>query len=137
MKIGYSSMNTHTQIQPAELAVAVEERGFESLWYGEHSQIPIQRDSPHPRDAELLLPRRSVPPRRRRRAGVHHPSRGAHDGRARPHELLPRGHRRDARQAGGRLRGAFRGGGAFIRERASVRVDVAAKERREGIKVSR
>ena len=70
-------------------------------------------------------------------AGVHHPSRGTHDGRARPHELLPRGHRRDARQAGGRLRGAFRGGGAFFRERASVRVDVAAKERREGIKVSR
>jgi probable F420-dependent oxidoreductase len=54
MHIGYSSMNTHTQIQPAELAVAVEERGFESLWYGEHSQIPISRESPHPRDAELL-----------------------------------------------------------------------------------
>jgi len=54
MHTGYSSMNTHTQIQPAELAVAVEERGFESLWYGEHSQIPISRESPHSRDAELL-----------------------------------------------------------------------------------
>ena len=56
MKIGFSSMNTHRQIQPAELAVAVEERGFESLWYGEHSQIPASRESDHPRDAELLDP---------------------------------------------------------------------------------
>ena len=49
-------MNTHLQVLPAELAVAVEERGFESLWYGEHSQIPVDRKSPHPRDRELLDP---------------------------------------------------------------------------------
>lgn len=56
MKVGFSSMNTHLQVPPAELARAVEERGFDSLWYGEHSQIPISRESPHPRDAELLDP---------------------------------------------------------------------------------
>jgi probable F420-dependent oxidoreductase len=56
MRYGFSSMNTHLQVQPAELAVAVEERGFESLWYGEHSQIPVDRKSPHPRDRELLDP---------------------------------------------------------------------------------
>lgn len=58
MQYGFSSMNTHLQVQPAELALAVEERGFESLWYGEHSQIPIDRKSPHPRDRELLDPYR-------------------------------------------------------------------------------
>ncbi|MAG33899.1 MAG: LLM class F420-dependent oxidoreductase [Deltaproteobacteria bacterium] len=56
MQYGFSSMNTHLQVQPAELAPAVEERGFESIWYGEHSQIPIDRKSPHPRDRELLDP---------------------------------------------------------------------------------
>ena len=78
-------------------------------------------------------PAPTTPPPRR----AHHPSRGAHDGRARPHELLSHGDIDAMPDRRGRLRGAFRGGGAFIRERASVRVDVAAKERREGIKVSR
>ncbi len=49
-------MNTHRQVPPAELAVAAEERGFESIWYGEHSQIPTDRRSPHPRDDELRDP---------------------------------------------------------------------------------
>ena len=56
MHVGFSSMNTHRQVPPAELAVLVEERGFDSLWYGEHSQIPVDRRSPHPRDAELADP---------------------------------------------------------------------------------
>jgi len=30
MLFGFSSMNTHRQLQPAALAVAREERGFES-----------------------------------------------------------------------------------------------------------
>jgi len=49
-------MNTHLQVPPAELAVALEERGFESIWYGEHRQIPMDRRSPHPRDHELRDP---------------------------------------------------------------------------------
>jgi len=32
----------------AELAVALEERGFESLWLPEHSHIPVSRESPWP-----------------------------------------------------------------------------------------
>ena len=59
--------------------------------------------------------------------------RASHDARARPHQLLPRRHRRDAGQARWRLRRALRYSGAFVRERALVRVDVAAVERREGI----
>jgi probable F420-dependent oxidoreductase len=60
MLCGFSSMNTHRQVQPADLAVALEERGFESIWYGEHSQIPVSRKSPHPRDRELLEPYKNM-----------------------------------------------------------------------------
>lgn len=56
MQIGFSSMNTHKQVQSTELALLLEERGFESLWYSEHSQIPVSRESPHPRDRELPAP---------------------------------------------------------------------------------
>ena len=34
---------THDTIQPAELAILVEERGFESLFFPEHTHIPIAR----------------------------------------------------------------------------------------------
>ncbi len=37
---------TDTAIAPAELARAVEERGFESLWFPEHSHIPASRRTP-------------------------------------------------------------------------------------------
>lgn len=60
MRIGFSSMNTHLQVPPAELARALEERGFESMWYGEHSQIPVSRESPHPRDAVLQDPYKNM-----------------------------------------------------------------------------
>jgi alkanesulfonate monooxygenase SsuD/methylene tetrahydromethanopterin reductase-like flavin-dependent oxidoreductase (luciferase family) len=36
-------------IRPDELAVAVEERGFESLWVPEHSPNPVIRPTPLPR----------------------------------------------------------------------------------------
>jgi alkanesulfonate monooxygenase SsuD/methylene tetrahydromethanopterin reductase-like flavin-dependent oxidoreductase (luciferase family) len=38
---------------PRELAVALEERGFESVWAPEHSHIPLSRLSPWPGGAEL------------------------------------------------------------------------------------
>ncbi len=38
---------------PAELALAAEERGFESLWFPEHTHIPASRKSPWPGGAEL------------------------------------------------------------------------------------
>ncbi|MDX2155956.1 MAG: LLM class F420-dependent oxidoreductase [Hyphomicrobiaceae bacterium] len=46
MKIGISMFATDYSIPPAELAVAVEERGFESLWMPEHTHIPVSRTSP-------------------------------------------------------------------------------------------
>ena len=36
-----------------ELALAVEERGFESLWFPEHSHIPLPRVSPWPGGGDL------------------------------------------------------------------------------------
>jgi probable F420-dependent oxidoreductase len=38
---------------PGELARALEERGFESLWAPEHSHIPLSRRSPFPAGGEI------------------------------------------------------------------------------------
>ena len=46
-------MNTPADIRPAELAKTLEERGFESLWFGEHSHIPCSRETPYPGGGEL------------------------------------------------------------------------------------
>lgn len=46
MKFGVSIFPTDTTIKPALLARAVEERGFESLWFPEHSHIPTSRATP-------------------------------------------------------------------------------------------
>ena len=53
MEYGVSIFPTDYSIDPAELAVAAEERGFESLWFPEHSHIPLSRKSPWPGGAEL------------------------------------------------------------------------------------
>ncbi|HTO51958.1 MAG TPA: LLM class F420-dependent oxidoreductase [Myxococcota bacterium] len=53
MKIGLTMFPTDYSIAPAELARAVEERGFESLWFPEHSHIPAKRETPWPGGAEL------------------------------------------------------------------------------------
>ncbi len=53
MEYGVSMFPTDYSIDPAELAVAAEERGFESLWFPEHSHIPLSRKSPWPGGAEL------------------------------------------------------------------------------------
>ncbi len=46
MHIGVVIFPTDTTIQPMALARAVEERGFESLWFPEHSHIPVSRATP-------------------------------------------------------------------------------------------
>ena len=53
MHIGFSTMNTPLDPTPMELARALEERGFESLWTGEHSHIPMSRLTPWPVGEEL------------------------------------------------------------------------------------
>ena len=49
MKFGVSMFATDTAILPAELAKAVEERGFESLFFPEHTHIPASRQPKPPR----------------------------------------------------------------------------------------
>jgi probable F420-dependent oxidoreductase len=53
MEFGASIFFTDYSISPAELAVALEERGFDSLWAAEHSHIPVSRRTPAPGGGEL------------------------------------------------------------------------------------
>ena len=53
MKCGVSMFPTRYSIGPAELARAVEERGFESLFVPEHTHIPTSRRSPWPGGPDL------------------------------------------------------------------------------------
>jgi probable F420-dependent oxidoreductase len=53
MHHGVMMFVTDYSMGPAELAVAAEERGFESLWFPEHSHIPASRRSPWPGGPEL------------------------------------------------------------------------------------
>ncbi|MBT3372684.1 MAG: LLM class F420-dependent oxidoreductase [Rhodospirillaceae bacterium] len=53
MDYGVAIFPTDYSITPAELAVAAEERGFESLWFPEHSHIPLSRLSPWGGGGEL------------------------------------------------------------------------------------
>src|SRR3954451_2368925 len=48
-------MNTPEDPDPATLARALEERGYESLWIGEHSHIPVSRRTPYPAGGEMPL----------------------------------------------------------------------------------
>lgn len=53
MKLGFTTMNTPEDLAPDELGPLLEERGFESLWIGEHSHIPASRATPYPAGGEL------------------------------------------------------------------------------------
>ena len=46
MELGVMMFPTDKSIQPVELAEASEARGFESLWFPEHSHIPVSRKTP-------------------------------------------------------------------------------------------
>jgi len=46
MHIGVSIFPTDKTLQPVDLARAVEDLGFESLWFPEHSHIPVSRVTP-------------------------------------------------------------------------------------------
>jgi len=48
MEIGAAIFFTDYAMAPTELAVALEERGFDSLWVAEHSHIPVTRRFSHP-----------------------------------------------------------------------------------------
>jgi probable F420-dependent oxidoreductase len=53
MHFGASMFFTDYSMAPADLAVALEERGFESVWAPEHSHIPLSRKSPTPGGGDL------------------------------------------------------------------------------------
>jgi probable F420-dependent oxidoreductase len=48
VELGFSSMNTPDEVRPDILARALEDRGYTSLFYGEHSHIPASRATPYP-----------------------------------------------------------------------------------------
>ncbi len=53
MKLGYVSMNTPSDVRLDRLARALEDRGYDSLFVGEHSHIPTSRRTPYPAGGEL------------------------------------------------------------------------------------
>jgi probable F420-dependent oxidoreductase len=53
MKIGGAMFFTDYSMTAMELARALEERGFESLWAPEHSHIPLSRKTPFPAGGDL------------------------------------------------------------------------------------
>jgi len=53
MKFGITTFPTDYSIRPDELARAVEERGFDSLFLPEHTHIPASRRTPWPGGSEL------------------------------------------------------------------------------------
>jgi probable F420-dependent oxidoreductase len=53
MDFGVAMFPTHDAIDPGSLATLVEERGWESLFFPEHSHIPASRVSPYPAGGEL------------------------------------------------------------------------------------
>lgn len=53
MDFGIVSFPTDTSIEPQDLGPALEERGFESLFYAEHTHIPTSRRTPFIGGGEL------------------------------------------------------------------------------------
>jgi probable F420-dependent oxidoreductase len=54
VRFGVTMFLTDRTMSPSDLAVAAEERGFESLYFPEHTHIPVSRHTPPPTgDAEL------------------------------------------------------------------------------------
>src|SRR5712692_8188405 len=51
--VGIFIFPTDYSIQPVELARAAEERRFESLFFPEHTHIPVSRKTPYPAGGEL------------------------------------------------------------------------------------
>jgi len=48
LKFGISLFFTEYSMKPADLALELEQRGFESVWSGEHSHIPAVMKTPFP-----------------------------------------------------------------------------------------
>lgn len=53
MKLGAFCYNTEYSIRPERFGVMLEERGYESIWLPEHTNIPASRRSPFPGGGDL------------------------------------------------------------------------------------
>ncbi len=53
MHLAFTTMNTPDDVRPDVLGPALEERGYEALFYGEHPQIPVRRRTPYPAGGEM------------------------------------------------------------------------------------
>src|ERR671933_2285814 len=53
MDVGLTIFPTDTTLDPVELGLLAEERGFESLWFPEHTHIPASRETPWPGGRDL------------------------------------------------------------------------------------
>jgi probable F420-dependent oxidoreductase len=53
MEFGVGYFPTHDAIGPGAMARLVEERGFDSLFFAEHTHIPASRETPWPGGSEL------------------------------------------------------------------------------------
>jgi len=53
MKLGVFQFSTDYSMRPDDLARAAEERGFESIFFPEHTHIPVSRKSPWPGGPDL------------------------------------------------------------------------------------
>jgi probable F420-dependent oxidoreductase len=53
IKFGASMFFTDYAMPPGELGVALEQRGFDSVWAPEHSHIPLSRKTPFPAGGDL------------------------------------------------------------------------------------
>ena len=99
MDYGVAIFPTDETPGPAQLARLAEERGFESLFFPEHTHIPASRATPYPVGGDL--PREYTPPSR----PVHRADGGRRGDRAPAarHRDLPRHRARsDRHREGGR-----------------------------------
>ena len=56
MELGFASMNTPEDVRPDVLARALEERGYSSVFIGEHTHVPVTRATPYPAGGALPEP---------------------------------------------------------------------------------
>ena len=54
MRFGIAYLPTDRTLAPHVVAPALEERGFDALYVGEHTHIPVSRRTPHPLTGEHL-----------------------------------------------------------------------------------
>jgi probable F420-dependent oxidoreductase len=55
LKIGLSTFPTDYSMTPAALALAAEERGFESVFFPDHTHVPVKLTSPFPDGGEVPI----------------------------------------------------------------------------------